>query len=47
VAMAVPVTPGKKVGDLTGIAGDVKSGDKVVSKPAESFASGTLVKPAK
>jgi HlyD family secretion protein len=47
VATAVPVTPGKKVGDLTGIVGDVKSGDKVVLKPAENLASGALVKPAK
>ena len=47
VATAVPVTPGKKVGDLTGIAGDVKSGDKVVLKPAENLASGALVKVAK
>ena len=38
VATAVPVTTGKKVGDLTGIAGDVKSGDKVVQKPAENLA---------
>jgi len=47
VAMAVPVTTGKKVGDLTGIAGDVKSGEKVVQKPAENLASGALVKVAK
>jgi HlyD family secretion protein len=47
VAIAVPVTTGKKVGDLTGIAGDVKSGDKVVHRPAENLASGALVKAAK
>jgi RND family efflux transporter MFP subunit len=47
VATAVPVAPGKKVGDLTGIAGDVRSGDKVVLKPAENLASGALVKAAK
>jgi HlyD family secretion protein len=47
IATAVPVTTGKKVGDLTGIAGDVKSGDKVVLKPAENFVSGALVKAAK
>jgi HlyD family secretion protein len=47
VATAVPVTTGRKVGDLTGIAGDVKSGDKVVQKPAENLASGALVKVAK
>ena len=47
VATAVPVTQGKKIGDLTGIAGDVKSGDKVVSRPPENFASGAMVKVAK
>ena len=47
IATAVPVTTGKKVGDLTGITGDVKSGDKVVQKPTENFASGALVKVAK
>ncbi len=46
-AVAVPVTPGKKIGDLIAIAGDVKSGEKVVLKPAENFASGALVKVAK
>ena len=46
-AVAVPVTPGKKIGDLTAIAGDVKSGEKVVLKPAEHFTSGALVKVAK
>jgi RND family efflux transporter MFP subunit len=47
VATAVPVTPGRKVGDLTAIAGDVKSGDKVVLKPADGLSSGALVKVAK
>jgi RND family efflux transporter MFP subunit len=47
VATAVPVTTGKKVGDLTGIEGGVKSGEKVVQKPAENLASGALVKVAK
>jgi HlyD family secretion protein len=47
IATAVPVITGKKVGDLTGITGDVKSGDKVVQKPADNFASGALVKVAK
>jgi len=45
-AMAVPVTPGIKVGDLTAIAGDVKTGDKVVLKPGADLASGALVKVA-
>ena len=47
IATAVPVSAGKKVGDLTGITGDVKSGDKAVLKPAANFVSGTLVKIAK
>ena len=47
VATAVPVTTGKKVGDLTGIEGAVKSGEKVVQKPAENLSSGALVKVAK
>jgi len=47
VATAVPVTAGKKIGDVTAIAGDVKSGDKVVLKPAENVVSGVLVKVAK
>jgi multidrug efflux pump subunit AcrA (membrane-fusion protein) len=47
IATAVPVTTGKKVADLTAVSGDVKSGDKVVQKPAESLASGALVKVAK
>jgi len=47
VATSVPITTGKKVGDLTGIEGAVKSGEKVVQKPAENLASGALVKVAK
>ena len=42
-AVAVPVTPGVKVGDMTAVTGDVKSGDKVVAKPAPSLQSGALV----
>jgi multidrug efflux pump subunit AcrA (membrane-fusion protein) len=38
------VTPGAKVGDLTTVDGDVKSGDKVVLKPAPDLRSGALVK---
>ena len=38
------VTPGAKVGDLTTVAGDVKSGDKVVLKPAPDLRAGALVK---
>jgi HlyD family secretion protein len=45
-AVAVPVTPGLKIGDATAIAGDVKAGEKAVSKPAPSLATGALVKTA-
>jgi RND family efflux transporter MFP subunit len=45
-AVAVPVTTGVKVGDVTAINGDVKSGEKAVAKPAPSLASGALVKTA-
>ena len=43
-AVTVPVTPGAKIGDTTAITGDVKSGDKVVAKPAPSLQNGALVK---
>ena len=46
-AAAVPVTPGQKIGDLTAITGEVRSGERVVSKPAAGLLSGALVKPAK
>ena len=42
-AVEVPVTPGQKVGDLTAITGEVKSGEKVVSRPAADLATGVLV----
>lgn len=45
-AVLVPVTPGVRIGDVMAIAGDVKSGEKVVQKPAPSLASGALVKVA-
>jgi hypothetical protein len=45
-AVAVPVTPGMKVGDTTAIGGDVKSGEKAVLKPAPSLQSGALVSTA-
>jgi multidrug efflux pump subunit AcrA (membrane-fusion protein) len=45
-AMAVPVTPGVKLGDLTAIAGDAKSGEKAVANPPPSLANDTLVKVA-
>jgi RND family efflux transporter MFP subunit len=43
-AIAVPVTRGSRIGDVTAITGDVKSGDKVVAKPPEGLASGTKVR---
>jgi len=45
-AVAVPVTPGLKIGDATAIVGDLKAGEKAVLKPAPSLASGALVKTA-
>jgi HlyD family secretion protein len=42
-AVTVPVTPGAKIGDTTAITGDVKSGDRVVSKPAPSLQNGAPV----
>ena len=45
-AVAVPVTTGVKVGDVTAISGEIKSGEKAVAKPAPSLASGALVKTA-
>jgi RND family efflux transporter MFP subunit len=45
-AVAVPVTPGAKVGELIAITGEVKAGEKAVLKPGPDLASGTLVKPA-
>ncbi len=45
-AVAVPVTPGAKLGDLTAITGEAKSGDKAVLKPAADLADGALVKVA-
>jgi multidrug efflux pump subunit AcrA (membrane-fusion protein) len=45
-AVAVPVTPGTKLGPLTAIAGDARSGDKAVLRPAPDLADGALVKVA-
>jgi len=47
VAVMVPVVPGKKIGDLTAITGNVKSGEKAVARPPDNLASGALVKVAK
>ncbi len=43
-AVAVPVTPGVKVGDATAVTGDVKSGEKAIAKPSASLTDGALVK---
>src|SRR5689334_2450951 len=45
-AVAVPVTPGVRVGDTTAIAGDAKPGEKAVLRPVPSLANGALVTPA-
>jgi len=43
-AVEVQVTPGKKIADLTAIAGDVKSGEKAVLKPPPELKDGALLK---
>jgi len=43
-AVEVPVTPGKKIADLTAIAGDVKPSEKAVLKPPPELKDGALVK---
>src|SRR5438477_6249100 len=43
-AVEVPVTPGKKIGDLTAITGEVKTGEKAVLKPGPELKNGALVK---
>jgi HlyD family secretion protein len=42
--VVVPVSPGNKIGDLTAITGDVRTGEKAVVKPAADLHDGTLVK---
>ena len=44
VAVAVPVAPGAKLGDLVAIAGEVRSGEKAVLRPTADLASGARVK---
>jgi HlyD family secretion protein len=46
-AVAVPVTAGLKIGDLTAVSGDLKSGEKAVARPDAALVGGTLVKVAK
>jgi len=43
-AVVVPVTPGIRIGDVTAITGDVRSGEKAVANPPDTLASGALVK---
>ena len=45
-AVEVPVTPGRRIGDLAAIAGAAGAGDKAVLKPAADLADGALVKVA-
>jgi multidrug efflux pump subunit AcrA (membrane-fusion protein) len=45
-AVAVPVTPGIKVGDLTAVTGEIKSGDRAVLRPDDKLTNGSLVKVA-
>ena len=45
-AVAVPVTPGIKIGDNTAIAGAVKSGEKAVANPPPTLVNDALVKAA-
>jgi hypothetical protein len=45
-AVAVPVTPGAKIGELTAITGAVKTGEKAVAKPPDTLVDDTLVKVA-
>lgn len=45
-AVAVPVTPGAKLGDLSAISGEAKPGEKAVLKPSADVVDGALVKVA-
>ena len=45
-AVAVPVTPGIKLGELTAITGAVKTGEKAVANPPEGLVHDALVKVA-
>ena len=42
--VVVPVTTGGKIGDLSAIAGEVKTGEKAVLKPAADLQTGAMVK---
>ncbi|MCC6193552.1 MAG: efflux RND transporter periplasmic adaptor subunit [Burkholderiales bacterium] len=43
-AVAVPVTPGVRIGDVTAITGAVKTGERAVAKPTATLADGAPVK---
>ena len=43
-AIEVPVKAGVRLGDLTAITGEVKAGERVVSKPAGEVVNGSIVK---
>jgi RND family efflux transporter MFP subunit len=45
-AVAVPVTPGAKIGDVTAITGAVKSGERAVATPPATLADGAAVRVA-
>jgi RND family efflux transporter MFP subunit len=45
-AAEVTVTPGRKIGELTSIAGEVKTGEKAVLKPSPELSAGAQVKAA-
>jgi RND family efflux transporter MFP subunit len=45
-AVAVPVTPGMKIGDVTAVTGAVKTGEKAVAAPPATLANDALVKVA-
>jgi RND family efflux transporter MFP subunit len=45
-AVAVTVTPGSKLGDLTAIVGDARSGEKAVLRPGPDLADGARVEVA-
>ena len=42
-AVAVPVTPGSRLGDLVAISGEVKTGERAVLSPPADFADGARV----
>ena len=45
-AAEVTVTPGRKIGELTAITGEVKTGEKAVLKPTSDLSPGMQVKAA-